>query len=249
MGFYEEIVSNYDSMIRFQERLRKETDTLQQWIERYRFRSAVDTACGTGLHAIIFAQLGLDVAGADISEAMLQQARSHAKELDVHIPWIHSGMQVLSQKLAGRQFEAVFCLGNSLPHLLTQAELQAAFESFHQLLAPGGILVIQMLNYNRILKKQERIVGIHRQGSTEFIRFYDFLPERLRFNLLTVEWEGDTRVKHSLSSTELHPYQKQELEAMVEKFDDMIIESYGSMDFQSFDKSRSSNLVLVAKKA
>lgn len=247
MGFYEEIVSNYDSMTRFQERIERETATLQEWAERYGFRSAVDTACGTGLHAIILAQLGIDTAGADISEAMLEQARTHARDLKLDIPWIQSGMETLSQKL-DRQYETVFCLGNSLPHLLTQAELQAAFESFWQLLAPGGTLVIQILNYARILKQQERIVGIHRQGATEFIRFYDFLPNRIRFNLLTVEWESDKRLKHALSSTTLYPYRKQELQEALEKLGGMSVEFYGDMNFQPFDEEKSSNLVLVAQK-
>ncbi len=247
MGFYEEIVSNYDSMTRFQERIERETNMLQQWIERYHFRSAVDTACGTGLHAIILAQLGIETVGADISDAMLEYARTHAKELNVNIPWIQSGMEELSHKL-DHQYEAVFCLGNSLPHLLTQEDLQAAFESFWQLLGAGGILVIQILNYAGILSKQERIVGIHRQGATEFIRFYDFLPERVRFNLLTVEWEGDKRLKHALSSTELYPYRRRKLEEALAPLESSAVEFYGDMNFQPFDENNSSNLVMVAQK-
>ncbi|PID55807.1 hypothetical protein CSB45_14435 [candidate division KSB3 bacterium] len=248
MGFYEEIVSDYDSMTRFQERRQREISVLQQWIERYHFRSALDTACGTGLHAVILAQLGLDVVAADISEAMLQQARSHARELNVSIPWVQSGMQDLSQKF-DRHFDAVLCLGNSLPHLVTQADLQAAIESFWRLLAPGGILVIQMLNYDRVLELQERLVGIHREGTTEYIRFYDFLPECLRFNLLTVEWEADKASRHRLSSTELYPYRKRDLEAALKKFEGMTAEYYGSMDFHPFAERESPNLVLAARKA
>ena len=248
MGFYEKIVSNYDNMTRFKERMQKETGILKHWIERYHFRSAVDTACGTGLHAILLAQLDIDVAGADISEAMLEQARVHAKEWNVNIPWIQSGMQELSQKL-DRQFEAVFCLGNSLPHLLTHTELQAAFKSFWQLLAPGGILAIQMLNYSKVLEQQERIVGIHRQGSTELIRFYDFLPERIRFNLLTVEWGSDKNLTHDLSSTELYPYRKQDVEKVLTGLGDVTVEFYGDMSFHAFDEAASPNLVLVAQKS
>lgn len=59
MGFYEEIAEDYDAMARFHERVPAETAMLKTWVERYQWRSAVDAACGTGLHAILLAQLGL----------------------------------------------------------------------------------------------------------------------------------------------------------------------------------------------
>ena len=49
----------YDTMTRFHERIPDETAMLKTWVERYQLRSVVDLACGTGLHAIILAQLGL----------------------------------------------------------------------------------------------------------------------------------------------------------------------------------------------
>lgn len=110
-----------------------------------------------------------------------------------------------------------------------------------------GIAAIQLLNYHRILAEQQRIIGIHRQGTPEFVRFYDFYSNRIRFNVLSIEWQSGTPV-HTLNSAPLYPYQKDELEFGLaaggfEKF-----EYYGAMTFQPFEELSSPNLVLVAKK-
>ena len=48
MGLYEEIAEEYDVLIRFQERVHSEAVKLQNWVQRYRLKSVVDVACGTG---------------------------------------------------------------------------------------------------------------------------------------------------------------------------------------------------------
>ena len=246
MGFYEEIAVYYDTMTRFQERLPGETAILKTWVERYQFRSVVDIACGTGLHAIILTQLGIRSVGADLSAVMLEMARAHAREMGVEPTWIQASMEQARYKIPGK-YDAVFCLGNSLPHLLNQTTLLSAVKSFFSLLSPGGIATIQLLNYHRILAEQQRIIGIHRHGSTEFVRFYDFYPDRLRFNVLSIDWQNGTAV-HTLNSTPLYPYQKDELESALATQGFGEFEYYGTMTFQPFEELSSPNLVLVARK-
>jgi len=246
MGFYEEIAGQYDHMTRFHERMDKETAMLKRWIERYGFSTALDVACGTGLHAIALARLGIQAAGADISEAMLAKARSHAHEFGVQILWIQASMQELRQHLHA-EYQAIFCLGNSLPHLLQQADLEAACANFYHLLSPGGVLVLQLLNYHRILTEQDRIVGIHRQGDATYIRFYDFSPGRLMFNLLTIHFHHET-CTHALHSTPLYPYRQDELERHLSTHGFIDLESYGDMQFHPFEEQVSTNLVIVGKR-
>ncbi len=246
MGFYEEIAERYDEMTRFDERVQRETAIIKGWVEGYRFRSAVDVACGTGIHAIVLAQLGIPTVGADISEAMLEKARFHAEDRGVQVSWIQTAMQQARQNIEG-EHEAVFCLGNTIPHLLTPEDLDVAISNFSQLLTPGGIVVIQLLNYHRIMREQNRIVGIHRQGSTEFIRFYDFYHSNIQFNILTIDWQNG-KAAHRLSSTTLYPYQRHELERALSKHRFSEFECYGNMGFQSFDEHKSPNLVIVGRK-
>jgi len=246
MNFYTEIADDYDGMTNFDERLPREERGLRQWVDRYDLHTAVDMACGTGIHAIALARLGLDVTGVDISSRMLDQAKVNAGVSDVSLKWICSSMQRF-REYKKREFDALFCLGNSIPHLLTRKELHKAFSSFWDCVRPGGIIVLQNLNYHRVMDRQERIVGISKSKDREYIRFYDFLDEHIRFNLLTVKWDG-SKCSHDLFSTMLYPYEKEELTSIFQEMGVAEMETFGSMAFDPFEDNLSPNLVIVGKK-
>ncbi|GAB4370892.1 MAG: hypothetical protein Kow0042_13320 [Calditrichia bacterium] len=246
MKFYDRLSEDYDLMTRFSERLITEKPIMEAWVKRYGFRSALDAACGTGLHALLLAKLGVRVVGVDISPQMLERAKSHAREAGVELPFFESSLENLTE-IVHQKFEAIFCLGNSLPHLLTHKELSTAVQNFYHLLLPGGIVVLQLLNYTKIFTEKNRIVGINKSGSKEFIRFYDFTTPMIGFNILTIEWKPEG-VVHSLHNTKLYPYQKEELLAELKKIGFSQITCFGDMKFSVFQEQSSPNLVIVAEK-
>ena len=99
----------------------------------------------------------------------------------------------------------MFCLGNSLPHIENGGRLRAVFAHWHRHLAPGGRIVVQLLNYARIMRQRERIIGTRREGPLTVVRFYDFTEPRLTFNILTID-EGSAGPAHTLISTPLTPF-------------------------------------------
>ena len=244
MDFYNNIATNYDEMTRFSERLENERDLLQKWHKKYVFQSVVDVACGTGLHAVLFAEMGLKTVGADISEAMLAKAKTNAKKVTTPPVFVLSSMQDLHKNIKGT-FDALFCLGNSIPHI-PKADIYNTVSTFKKLLNPGSILVLQLLNYRKTLEEKNRIVGIHSKGNRQYIRFYDFEKDHLRFNLLTITWDGQKN-SHSLNSTILYPYQKEELEKALKSIGFHQFEIYGNMNFDRYFWRESPNLVLVGK--
>ena len=184
------------------------------------------------------------VVAADASAAMLQQAKGQTGGDGTPIEWLHSPMESISQMTAG-PFDAIVCLGNSLPHLLTDAQLQETLRGFRSLLAPTGIVIVQMLNYERLIDRGERIVGVTRRGSTEYVRFYDFLSETVRFNILELIWQDD-RCEHKLHQTTLRPYRASSLHDAFTAAGFEPPELYGGMDWGKFDSANSQSLLLVA---
>jgi glycine/sarcosine N-methyltransferase len=246
VDFYEQLSGCYDRMTRFEARLQAEEPILQLWLERHRIERALDAACGTGVHAILLALKGVRTAGADISMAMLDRAREHATRLGADVRWLQAPLQELSGHFS-ETFDAVFCLGNSIPHLLEDSDLERAVGSFTDLIRPGGLLLLQLLNYHRILQEQERIVAIQRSPDVEFIRFYDFLGERLRFNVLTIEGNAE-RPHHQLHGTILRPYRSDELVPALKAGGFDRTEIFGDMRRSPFEPERSANLVIAALK-
>ena len=244
MDFYDQIADTYDDMTNLESRLENIRQFISLIKNRYNLTSAIDVACGTGGHVIAMSQMGIRAVGVDISESMLDKARASAKEKGVKAQWIHCPMQELSQHIK-EQFDIVLCLGNSLPHLLTKEDLSKTLSAFAQVLRPGGVLLVQLLNYHKILKDKNRLVAVTKKNNNEYIRFYDFLPDLLRFNLLRIKWEG-TESKSILSSTELFPYTFDILQEGLQKHNFSTINTYSDLEFQPFDEENSSNLVIEA---
>ena len=206
-------------------------------------------ACGTGIYALAFARCGVRTVGVDISAGMLQKAEAHAQRLGLDVNWLLASMDQLAQQPDTR-FDAVVCLGNSVPHLLTDAELSAALKSFHAVLNPGGQLYLQLLNYDLVQARHERIVEINRQDNREFVRFYDFRDDGLlQFNVLSLDWSAGPDPVHALQSTVLRPYHESELRTALHARGFAAPIAFGNLAFAPFDPAASDTVLLVAAKA
>ncbi len=245
MDFYAELADHYDDMTRFQERLESETRVLALWQKKLGCRNVVDVGCGSGLHAIGLAKLGLEVLAVDPSSAMLQRAQENAAARHVKIQFRTWTMQKLASRLSEPR-DAVFCLGNTLPHMLSTRSLQAGLASLYHSLKADGALILQLLNYDQVLQRQERIVQISRSNDMEYIRFYDFLKSKIRFNVLMI----DSRIlpyQHRLFSIELNPLTKSQLTTILHKCGFGTLEFYGNLS-QAPYTLQSPNLIICAYK-
>lgn len=241
MDFYDDLADQYNEMTDLDSRAENIRGFIKRIKERYQPKSALDVACGTGMHAVVMSQMDIHAVGADLSPAMLEKAKELAHEKDVQIQWINTPMQDLPAHL-DEKFDLILCLGNSIPHLLTPDDLSTTISGCAQLLNPKGALLIQLLNYHKILKAKERIVAITRSGDTEYIRFYDFLPELIQFNLLTINSQN----QHKLTSTPLFPYTAATLTNSLRQHNFATINTYADLNFNRFDEDESPNLVIEA---
>ncbi len=155
--FYDALGTDYDLMVSWEQRLAREQEFFRRLFSEAGVRRVLDAACGTGMHAVSFARAGWDCTAADLSPVMVEEARENARRAGVQVRFEAAGFGELSGRVGGG-FDAVTCLGNSLPHLLDDASLRACFGDFADLLAPGGILVIQNRNYDRLLRERQRFM-------------------------------------------------------------------------------------------
>jgi 2-polyprenyl-3-methyl-5-hydroxy-6-metoxy-1,4-benzoquinol methylase len=244
--FYDALAPNYDEMTGFQKRFVHEKPFFRLLVEKYGIASALDAGCGTGFHTLLLAQLGVKVTGIDLSREMVRRAELHARELGLlEVEFLQASFQAPLKK---KQFDAVFCLGNSLAHVLKLEDLRATLKNFAQMLAPGKIVFLQNLNYDRILAQQERIQSIKESNGTTYIRFYDYGEETLEFNILTIG-KLNSSVEQQFQSTTLRPWRETELRSLLQEtgFDE--IKSYGGISMEEFHPGTSKDLVILARKS
>ena len=230
--FYDALAAEYDGMVAFESRLQREREILAPLVRDWGIHRAVDMATGTGVHALALADLNVKTTGVDISEEMLARAAGHCKRLAIDVTLMQGDMSMTQLADAG-DIDAVFCLGNSVPHLTSLEELAGTFSHWKSILRSGGHVVVQLLNYERILGRGERIVGIRQPGATTILRFYDFLEDRIHFNILVYEAEGKG-FRHRLQTTELLPILPDELRQMAGKAGFTSIELYSSLKLEKF---------------
>ena len=247
--FYDLLSSDFDLMVSWEKRLKNEAPFFKKLFEENKVRKILDLACGTGHHTIFFAKFGYEVTGVDLSQNMLQVAKENAKGIS-GVQFLKAGFLDVYPKLKDR-FDAVICLGNSLPHLLSQKDLKKTLQNIYNLLNPGGIFILQNRNYDKILKKKIRFMppNITERDDEKivFFRILDFLKDKVLFNLVTFrqkegKWSSQTK------STLLRPILRQEMQNLLigqgfkrQKF-------YGDYQFSPFGRYVSEDLIVFARK-
>jgi SAM-dependent methyltransferase len=264
---YDSFSNSYDRFVNWPSRLEFELPFIEREIQSVRLPDGptrvIDAACGSGMHAIAMAERGFRSAGADISAGMVARARANAASAGADVPFVQAGFGQLAHKFRSETgsifpFDALLCLGNSLPHLLTLPDLGSALVDFAACLRPGGLLLIQNRNFDAILQQRERWMepqSDHEgtptgEGEWIFLRFYDYLPDgRINFNIITLRRSGQSAWQQQVTSTLLYPLRQAELLKTLEDAGFESIQWYGSMTGEPFDSQASGNLVVIARSA
>ncbi len=242
-AFYDRLAPDYDAMTSPGKRVDREQPFFRELVTRHGIRSAVDAGCGTGFHALLLAGLGVDVTAIDLSGEMLRRLGEKAAERNVRITTVRADLHSLAQHVAG-SVDAVVCMGNTLAHQTDRGLLRRTLEGFASVLRPGGVLVIQLLNYAKILARGERVQSVREEGESTFVRFYDFTEHLLRFNILRLERRGGGIVPH-LSSVDLRPILLPELEGVFGQTGFASWTVFGDITGAPFEPASSPDLIVV----
>jgi glycine/sarcosine N-methyltransferase len=150
---------------------------------------------------------------------------------------------------AWEDFDAVLCLGNSLPHLLTTEAVAGALADFAAVLRPGGLLLIQNRNFDRVLAERRRFMDPQSHSSEAgewlFVRFYDFKESSITFNMLRLRRRGE-RWTQDVESTDLQPIRRDDLAQALAAAGFSRVSYFGGYDGSAFDPARSGDLIAVA---
>ncbi len=243
-AFYDALAPDYDLMTDLAKRFVQERPFFRLLVERYGLRTALDAGCGTGFHSLLLSQLGVKVTAVDIAGVMLERLKAHAAEMGLNIETVRADFLELPGLVRG-EFDALFVMGNSLAHLVTDDAVRRALANFHRLLRPGGMVFIQLLNYHRILRNRERIQSVRESGGKTFVRFYDYNDRMLTFNLLTVDASGGTS-RQRLESIPLRALLPEEVDGFVREAGFIDGRTFGGINMGKFEPDESRDLVLVA---
>jgi SAM-dependent methyltransferase len=253
-AMYDSLSADYDRFVDWPARLALEIPFLERELRSAGARSVLDSACGTGMHAIALAACGFTVTGADFSAGMVARARENAAAAGAGVRFEPAGFGEMAEVFGAGSFDALLCLGNSLPHARTPALLDAALRDFASCLQPGGLLVLQNRNFDAILSRRERWMPpqARRENGGEwlFLRCYDFEPDgTLTFQMVMLRRRAGGEWSQRVDATRLLPLRREMLVTALSANRFEHLESYGDMRKSNFDPEGSGDLLMLARSA
>jgi cyclopropane fatty-acyl-phospholipid synthase-like methyltransferase len=202
----------------------------------------LDAGCGRGRHARIFAALGFDVSGVDISPASIDFALAQAER--EFAPNLHFYVHDLRLPFWGNYFDYAFNFFTSFGYFRTRREHEAAIRTLSNSLKANGVMVFDYLNVHY---SEDHFVPFEKKvidGVTYTIKrhqdethFYKNI--HISDNAATDESEFTERVaKFSLGDfTEMLAYH-----------DLYIHEVFGDYELNHYDASSSPRMIIIARK-
>lgn len=242
MGFYEEISKYYDLVFPVDsEQVKFISECAGQEGNR-----VLDVACGTGGYAAALAERGYEVAAVDLDAGMVEAAHKKMESRGLNVTVRQADMKALTDTVKSK-YKCIFCIGNSIVHLGSDAEILKALQQMQQLLEDSGTLVLQIINYDRILK-----YGVNElppiknpEAGIEFVRKYEYEGDKnsIHFNtVLRVAQEGSEEVFEN--TVDLIPLRSNKMMELMEKARFRKIQFYGDFSKAPFNDSA---YMLVAK--
>lgn len=199
--YYKYIYQDWEASVARQAKI---LDGIIKEFSRIPARSVLDAACGIGTQSLGLARLGYQVSASDISAGEVEKAREEADSKGLAIDFRVADMRQVGQVFAG-EFDVVLACDNSVPHLLCDEDLLAAFKEFHHCTKAGGVCLVSVRDYDQMerqdgLKMYPRTLHAIEGGQLVMFDVWNFSGDQYEITTYVIEDRGcekaETHVLH-----------------------------------------------------
>ena len=241
MRFYEQISQYYDYIF-------PTGDEQVRFVQEVAGRppkTILDIACGTGGYSLELAKQGYLLTAADLDAEMVRQLGLKAETAGIPIKLIQANMLDLDSKITDK-FDLAFCIGNSIVHLQNFEQIKSFICSTKKLLNNDGSLILQIINFDRILLKDIKVLPTITDESIglTFERNYSYSEQQHTIYFKTNLTVDKKSFENEIS---LYPLLEEELLQAVADAGFKKVKLFGDFAGNAFDKYNSYMLVLWAR--
>jgi ubiquinone/menaquinone biosynthesis C-methylase UbiE len=200
MGTYERFGKYYDLIYEGIVDYGKETSALEKiFAQLYekKPKTILDVGCGTGTHAIILTERGYDVAGIDVSENMIQEARKKARQRKTKVEFFVQDMRKIELH---KKFDCAICMFGGFGYILTYEDITNVFSGLRRHLNTDGLFIYEFWNvgglkpspYQTWLKIQNNELTLYRLSESNFDPLTNILNIDFHFIITRKEQPAET---------------------------------------------------------
>jgi glycine/sarcosine N-methyltransferase len=202
--------------------------------------SLLDIGAGTGNTAIALAKTGYKLTASEPEYNMAIRINEKNDSDSLQIKVLQFSMLQISQ--LNETFDGIYCIGNTLPHLKNLSEICTFLQAAYDKLTEHGTLVIQTVNFEKVLLQQGYTFPIIQKDTFTFKRQYDLQNDIVMFTTI-LEDQSETQS----NTLPLYPVTRTQLETELHNCGFHNISVYGDYG-KSHYTTESPGLIIVAVK-
>ncbi|RDV14451.1 class I SAM-dependent methyltransferase [Pontibacter diazotrophicus] len=211
-------------------------DRLLAYLHPKPHNKILDLACGKGRYSVYLHQKGFDVTGIDLSGKSIAHAKQFGKE------HLHFDVHDMRKVYKPEYFDFILNLFTSFGYFDTETENVVALAATAKSLKPGGKLVIDFMNTDKVInnlvaEEEKRVHGINFRITRGVEN--GFIVKTIHFSDEGKEYEFVERVR-ALREEDFEEYFK-----MIQL---RLVEVFGDYHLNPFDLEKSDRAIFVLKK-
>lgn len=168
---------------------------------------ALEIGCGTGNLTLELSKLFNKAIGIDLDKEMLNLAKEKYGAKNNNLSFINLNMLKLEEEFSNVKFDTIICFGNTLVHLSNLEEIKKTLQQIKNTLNPGGVFLLQIINYDYILKNNINQLPQIENDMIRFERYYSYNSNQNHINFKTILTVKKENIKIE-NQIELYPLLK-----------------------------------------
>ena len=213
MSFYQQISPFYHHIFKINA---NQVDFIKSKIPPESNCKVLDIGCGIGTLSFELVNYYKNVLGIDMDAEMIRVASKKKNNISKSIQFQQKSMLKLNTFIDENAVDGIICFGNTLVHLNSLDEIADFLQQSKAVLKPNGKLLLQIVNYDKIIKKNLKQLPLIENDEIIFERNYCYRKSenRIDFNTRLTVKSSQEIIENEI---ELLPILKNELSILLNK--------------------------------
>ena len=195
----------------------------------------LELCCGTGRITIPLALSGINITGLDISDSMLEKARSKSDEKVLSINFVKGDMTDFN---LNKKYSLIFIPFNSLQNIYKLEDVESIFRNIKRHLSNDGIFILDIFNPDIALMYERTDKTIEQSRFVDKLGREIVIKETIKYDAASqvnrVRWIHVIDGVETIQNLDMRCFYPQEMDALLKYNGFKIIHKFGNFDESRF---------------